>query len=175
MKKCYLIICYLLIWFSGTVEAQKSGPNLPQRTVQLAVVQHLDYGQILLPSGSSGGTVVIDYAGARQLNNGLVAYPGDTYSQAILSFNLCPGRTINIQYAPSIQLTDNASHSMAMTIDKIRVGNTLLTASGQSFSSNKGCNDLHYMELGTTLTVKGTSFNPPGTYNGSFNITVAYQ
>lgn len=172
----YVFIINILIWFCGLAYGQKAAPNLPQRTVTISVVKNLDYGQILLPNNSSGGQVSISYAGIRQITGDLVAYPGDSYDQALLSFRLCPGRSINIQYSSSINLTDNASHNLSMTIDRIRIGNTLILASGQSFMSNKGCNDLHYMELGTTLNVAGSYLtNPPGSYNGNFTITVAYE
>lgn len=176
MKKKIGIVLTFLSCFQLATFGQRTGPDLPQRTVTLSVVQHLDFGQMLLPDNSSGGQVVINYLGTRTVTGDLLAYPADNYSQAILSFKLCPGRSINVQYSPTVNLTDNGGHSLSMSIDNIQVGSSLLTASGQSFSSNKGCNDLHYMKLGTTLDISGSYLtNPPGSYNGSFIVTVAYE
>ncbi len=175
MNKCIRQILFLLTFTAFAAYGQRSAPDLPQRTVSLSTVQDLDFGRIILPNNSLGGTVKIDYSGSRTLTGSLVAYPGDNYHQAILSFKLCPGRSVNVQYSPSIHLT-NGAYSMPMVIDNIQVGSTLLTSSGQSFFSNKGCDESHYLKLGTTLTVGGNYMtNPPGHYHGTFEITVAYQ
>ena len=175
VKKYVWVLVNILIWFCGSALGQKAAPGLPQRTVNISVVQSLDFGQVLLPS-SGTGTVAVDYTGNRLVTGDVVEYPGDTqYHQAILTFRLCPGRSINIQFPTTATLIDDAthSHSLALTFSQIRIGNTLILNGGQPFTSNKGCNDLHYMEFGASLSIPSST--PPGSYNGSFNLTVVYE
>lgn len=175
VKKYVWILVNILIWFNGVAFGQKTGPGLPQRTVTISVVQNLDFGQILLPSLSSG-TVSVSYSGSRSVTGGVIEYPGDMqYHPAILTFRLCPGRSIKIFTPTSATLTDDATHahSLPLTFTQIRIGNTLILNSGDSFTSNKGCDDLHYLELGASVSIPSSS--PTGSYNGTFNITVAYE
>jgi hypothetical protein len=175
VKRCVWFILIFVVYISWPVQGQKNAPPLPQRVVTASVVQDLDFGQIILEDNSAGGQVIIDYTGTRSVTGSLYLYPNDVYDQAILSFKLCPGRSVNVIYSSSTSLS-NGSYTMDMSVDKIRIGNTLLTASGQSFFSNKGCDETHYMELGTTLYVVGShATNPAGTYTGSFSVTLAFQ
>jgi hypothetical protein len=175
VKKSILLLTFLLLLTFSIVNGQNNAPPLPQRTATATVTQHLSFGDISLDATSAGGTVTVDYTGSRSstvdvflLNLG---YPVE---QAILEFHLCPGRSVKVLFNPLVQLT-HGSYNMNMAIDRLRIGTTLITTSGQSFFSNKGCNDTHYIEVGGTLTLGNLMTNPPGEYTGSFSVTLAQE
>jgi hypothetical protein len=175
VKKSLLLFSVLCLLFNSILKGQNNAPPLPQRTATATVTQHLSFGDISVEATSTGGTVTIDYTGSRTstpevylLNLG---YPVE---QAILEFHLCPGRSVKVLFNPLVQLT-HGSYNMNLAIDRMRIGTTLITASGQSFFSNKGCNDTHYIEVGGTLTVGNLLANPPGEYTGSFSVTLAQE
>ena len=175
MKKSILLLSVLFLLFNSILKGQNNAPPLPQRTATATVTQHLSFGDISLEATSAGGTVTVDYTGSRSSTGDVyllnLGYPVE---QAILEFHLCPGRTVKVLYNPLIQLS-HGSYNMNMAIDRIRVGTTLITASGQNFFSNKGCNDTHYIEVGGTLTLGNLMANPPGEYTGSFTVTLAQE
>lgn len=175
MKKSILLASALLLLFNSFMKGQNIAPPLPQRTASATVTQHLSFGDISLESSSSGGTVMVDYTGSRTSTGNIfllnMGYPAE---QAILEFHLCPGRSVKVVFDPLVQLY-KGSYTMNLAINRLRIGTTLLTTSGQSFFSNKGCNDTHYIEVGGTLTVGNLLSNPPGEYLGSFSITLAQE
>lgn len=170
-----MLFAYLLLLTISIVNGQNNAPPLPQRTATATVTQHLSFGDISLDATSAGGTVTVDYTGSRSSTGDVyllnLGYPVE---QAILEFHLCPGRSVKVLFNPLVQLT-HGSYSMNMAIDRLRIGTTLITTSGQSFFSNKGCNDTHYIEVGGTLTLGNLMTNPPGEYTGSFSVTLAQE
>lgn len=175
MKKSILLLSVLFLLSNSILKGQNNAPPLPQRTATATVTQHLSFGDISLEATSAGGTVSVDYTGSRTSTGDVyllnIGYPVE---QAILEFHLCPGRTVKVLFNPLVQLT-NGSYNMNMAINRMRIGTTLITTSGQSFFSNKGCNDTHYIEVGGTLTLGNLMTNPPGEYTGSFTVTLAQE
>jgi len=176
VKKSLLMFSALFVLFNSILKGQNNAPPpLPQRIVTATVVNELSFGDISLEYSSLGGTVSVTPAGDRYPGGNLILMNmGLSHSPAELSFRLCPGRSIKVVYAPINYLTFG-SFSMSMVIDDIVIGNTTITASGQNFISNKGCNDNHTMKVGGTLTVGQLSANNPGYYSGSFTITLAQE
>ncbi|HET9571396.1 MAG TPA: DUF4402 domain-containing protein [Bacteroidales bacterium] len=175
MKKSLLLVSALFMLYTSILKGQNNAPPLPQRTATATVTQDLSFGAISLESGSSGGTVTVDYTGSRTSTGSVylldLNYP---VGQAILEFHLCPGRSVKVLFDPLVQLK-YGSYGMNLTINRLRIGTTLITTSGQSFISNKGCNDTHYIEVGGELTVGNLFSNPPGEYLGSFSVTLAQE
>ncbi len=175
MKKSILFFSVLFLLSNSILKGQNNAPPLPQRTATATVTQDLSFGDISLDATSTGGTVTVDYTGSRSSTGGVyllnLGYPVE---QAILEFHLCPGRSVKVVFNPQVQLT-HGSYNMSMAIDRMRIGSTLITATGQSFFSNKGCNDTHYIEVGGTLTLGNLMANPPGEYIGSFSVTLAQE
>jgi hypothetical protein len=175
VKKRYLLFAVLAVLFNSILKGQNNAPPLPQRTATATVTQHLSFGDISLDATSAGGTVTVDYTGSRSsVGDVYLLNMGYPVEQAILEFHLCPGRSVKVLYNPLVQLT-HGSYNMNLAIDRIRIGTTLISASGQSFFSNKGCNDTHYIEVGGTLTLGNLMANPPGEYTGSFTVTLAQE
>jgi len=175
VKKSILLVSALLLLLNSQVKGQDNAPPLPQRTATATVTQNLSFGDISVESSSTGGKVTVDYSGSRtSIGNLYLLNLGNPVEQAILEFHLCPGRSVKVLFNPLVPLTYGSSQ-MSLLIDKLRIGTTLISTSGQSFFSNKGCNDTHYIEVGGTLTVGNLLSNPPGEYLGSFSITLAQE
>jgi len=175
VKKRILLFSALLLLFNSSLKAQNLAPPLPQRSITARVTKDLCFGDLSLESSSAGGTVSVDCNGIRSFTGDVyLMNSGESCSPAILEFILCPGRSVKVIYTTASQLSDGA-FSMNMAIGNISIGSTVITASGQSFFSNKGCNDIHYIQIGGTLTVGNLLANPPGEYTGTFSVTLAQE
>jgi len=175
VKRSILLVSVLFMLFNSILKGQNTAPPLPQRTATATVTQNLSFGDISVETTSAGGTVTVDYTGSRSSTGDVYLLNlGFPVEQAILEFHLCPGRSVKVLFNPLVQLT-NGSYNMNLAINRLRIGTTLLTTSGQSFFSNKGCNDTHYIEVGGTLTVGNLLSNPHGDYTGSFTVTLAQE
>lgn len=176
MKKSFLMFSALFVLSYSLLKGQNNAPPpLPQRIVTATVDSELSFGDISMEYASLGGTVSVTPAGIRYATGDVVLMNlGLSYSPAELSFRLCPGRSVKVLYDPVCLLSFN-SYNMSLAIDDIVIGNTTITASGQNFISNKGCNDTHKMKVGGTLTVGPLSSNNPGYYTGTFTITLAQE
>jgi len=177
VKKSILLFSALFLLFNSVLKGQNNAPPLPQRSVTATVTQDLSFGDISVETTSTGGTVTVDYNGSRSSIGDV--YPlnlGYPVHQAILEFHLCPGRSVKVVYDPVVQLKNGSSY-MNLAIGEICIGKTVITASGQSFFSNKGCNDTHYIEIGGTLTVGNLLANPHGEYTtiSGFSVTLAQE
>lgn len=171
MKKAiiYLFINFLLI--SSLEVSGQTPPSLPERTGILTVTQTLHFGDLTLKTGASSGTVTVDYNGSRTATGDVILLNmGNTAKPAIFQFKLCPGRTVIITYSPTVYLTGSNGGSILL-----HIGPTSCGISGAQFTSNKGCDDTHYVNVGGTIDISPISSNPAGLYTGSFDLTFNQQ
>lgn len=146
-------------------------PDMPSRSIVVNSTQNLSFGVLTILSGSTGGTVTVDYNGMRTASGSVVLLNSSPQAQqGIYEVKICPGRLVNISYPNSVVLTGNNGGSLTMNL-----GPTDKGPSGSSFISNKGCNDVHYVNVGGVLTVGSMAANPPGDYSGTFEITFIQQ
>lgn len=174
MKKWILLLSVLFILFNGILKGQNNAPPLPQRTVNLILEMPLNFGDIAAIDGQAG-TATMGSDGIRTANNVALLNIYESPHRAELSFHLCPGRSVVINWSPSTfnMLSDGEGTPVSVTINDVKVNNVSKT-NGQSFSSNKGCSDTHYIYIGGVLTL-APSANYVGTYTGSFDVTITYQ
>jgi hypothetical protein len=145
-------------------------PGLPLRAATVTATQSLSFGDLTLLSGSAGGTATVDYTGSRSKTGSvLLLNLGTPVQPAIFELKLCPGRVVVITYPPTITLSAGG-HSMTLHIGPTSVG-----SSGDSFITNKGCDDTHLISVGGTLDIGSISANPSGLYTGSFDLTFVQQ
>ena len=157
----------------------QDAPTLPQRSGTVSATQTLHFGD--LTTGSSGGTVTMDYSGTRSCTGDITLLSmGSTYQEAIFEFKLCPGRTVAINYS-SGNITMEGGNGGTITLKlgeevyiHTEAGATEIE-NGGTFTSNSGCDDIHLIHLGGTITVGSTSDNPPGLYTGTFELTFVQQ
>lgn len=157
----YFFIGLLLAVNTLCVIAQ---PTLPQRTLTVNPVQAIHFGTICL-TGQSGGTATIAYDGAWSSTGSLLLLSALPSPQpAIFELKLCPGRSINITYTPTIYLTGSNGGSLAFDIGPTEKG-----GNGSTFVTEGDCDFITLLRVGGTLHVDGNAI--PGTYTGTFEMT----
>ena len=154
---------FILILFAGSavLKAQEDPPRPPSVTV----TGDLSFGAFY--HGAAGGTVTISPAGVRTSTGDIVLLGmGYSYSAARFNINSNAGTIINILNGPDVQLSWSG-FSMNLHI-------------GTSFPASPFVNTNPYsvpteLTVGATLTVGNSASNPPGTYTGSFDITLVVE
>lgn len=177
MKCTYVSLCMcVLISYSLMLTGQNQAPDLPLRSATLSAVQELNFGDLTIKSGSSGGTVSVDYNGTRSATGDIVLLNmGNIAQQAIFEYKLCPGRTVSVTYPTTIIMTGVNGGTLTLHVGPIRIGSTIINFGSGIFTSNKGCDDLHLIYAGGTIDVNSISANPSGSYTGSFQLTFNQQ
>jgi hypothetical protein len=166
---CYFIILIFVTAFNQIVA--QSGPDLPQRNAVVRATQVLNFGDMTILSGSSGGTVTVDFNGVRTSTGSVILLNlGNPVQQAIFEVKICPGRMVNVTFPSTTVLSGNNGGTMLL-----HLGPTSIGGSGSSFISNKGCDDLHFVRVGGTIDVGAMGTNPAGLYSGTFNLTFVQQ
>ncbi|MFZ4582687.1 MAG: DUF4402 domain-containing protein [Paludibacter sp.] len=167
----YCLYIFLLLCASIVTVYAQTGPDLPQRTAVVRATQKLNFGDMTILAGSSGGTITVDYNGLRTHTGSVILLNiGNPVQQAIFEVKICPGRLVNVTFPSTITLTGSNGGSMLL-----HLGPTSIGASGSSFISNKGCDDLHFVSVGGTLDVGAIGANPAGLYSGTFSLTFVQQ
>lgn len=166
---CYFII-FLMSAVCVPVFAQ-SAPDFPQRVATVRSTQALNFGDLTILSGSSGGTVSVDFNGVRSTTGSVVLLNiGNPVQQAIFEVKICPGRMMNVTFPTTTVLTGSNGGSMLL-----HLGPTSIGGSGSTFISNKGCDDVHLIRVGGTLDMGAIGTNPAGLYSGTFSLTFVQQ
>ena len=146
-------------------------PTPPQRTASIAATQSLEFGDLTIIPGSLGGTVTVDHLGTRSASGSVILLNlGSPVRPAIFEYKLCPGRLVTVSYPESITLNGSAGGTLTLNIGPTSIGVT-----GDTFISNKGCDDVHQISVGGTLTVGSMAANPRGYYTGTFQLTFIQQ
>jgi len=139
----------------------------PPRPIRIyPTAQTLSFGAFY--HGTLGGSVIIDPSGARSSTGDVVllglSYP---YSAAMFEVHAHPGTIIAILKGPDVPLTGSPSGSM-----NLHIGNTIPSS---PFVSNVHFNVAIPLYVGGTLTVGNSAANPPGSYTGTFEITIVRE
>ncbi len=154
----------LMLLFALFLPATGQGQNMPfppPNQLQVFAVQQLSFGSFF--PGSSGGTVIVSPTGSRS-STGTVVLAGGAAYQAIFEVRLIPGRLVQIQIGPSVQLLRiGGGGMMTMQIGPTDKGTSFVTTGGHPFRNPVG--------VGGTLTVGDIMANPAGSYEGSFSVT----
>ena len=138
---------------------------LAQQVVVLSNTRGLDFGRFV---AASGGTIVLSPAGLRSRTGGVVLLNSPNAGQAV--FNV--GKSVNgsNNRAVIVTLPANGSIRLASGANSMAVGSFARTpATGTITIPNSGTP----LSVGATLTVAPNQ--APGTYSGSFPVTVNYQ
>lgn len=137
-------------------------PDLPSRTMTIEHVRDIHFGTFYVTG--SGGTVSVNFEGARTCQGGVVLMSSGTAAQSgAFTVRLCPGRNVALSYNPTVTLT-SGSNTLTMTIDSIEG-----VTSNNIYTTSADCDFANLVRIGGTITVPANA--PPGTYQGSFRIT----
>jgi hypothetical protein len=159
----YIMAAILLL--AGTINIKAQEP--PPRPIRInSTAQILSFGAFY--HGASGGTVTIEPSGVRSSTGSVVLLNmGYTYSAAMFEIQAHRGTVVSILNGPDVMLTGIPSGSMSL-----HIGNTNPTS---PFVSNVNFNVKIPLYVGGTLTVGNSAANPPGTYTGSFLMTIVRE
>lgn len=167
----FLIFTFILFCNTILPVFAQLGPDLPQRTAVVSATQALNFGDLTLLSGSSGGTVSVDHNGSRTTTGSVIMLNiGNPVQPAIFEVKICPGRMINVTFPTTTILNGSNGGSMILNLGPTNIG-----GSGSTFISNKGCDDIHLIRVGGTLNVGSIVTNPAGLYTGTFSLTFVQQ
>jgi len=143
------------------------GQEPPPRPIRInPTAQILSFGAFY--HGASGGTVIIDPSGNRTSTGDVVLLGmGYRYSAAMYEVHAHRGTVISILNGPNVVLNGTPTGTMTL-----KIGNSLPVS---PFVSNVNFNVAIPLYIGGTLTVGNTAANPPGSYTGTFDITIVRE
>jgi len=162
-KRIFLKGIVIIMLFAGStvLNAQEDPPRPPS----ISVTTDLSFGAFY--HGALGGTITISPAGIRTSTGDIVLLGmGYPYSPARYNIYSNAGTIISILNGPDVQLTWSG-FNMNLHI-------------GTSFPASPFVNTNPYsvpteLTVGATITVGNSASNPPGTYTGSFDITLVVE
>ena len=164
VRKWFMLITavvLLLAHISFEVNAQEMPPRPPSVTL----VRNLSFGAFY--TGASGGTVSISPAGMRT-STGTILLLGLGFPFTSAQFNIYSnsGTVISILNGPDVPLSWSG-YSMNLHL-------------GASNPASPFVNSNPYivpvqLTIGATLTVGSSAINPPGSYSGTFEITLVIE
>jgi hypothetical protein len=151
----------LLFARSTDIKAQEDPPRPPSITV----AQDLSFGAFY--HGAVGGTVSVSPAGSRTSTGDIVLVGlGYLFSPARYNVYSNAGTVISILNGPDVPLTWS-SYSMNLHIGTSLPVSPFVNPNPYSVPTE--------LTVGATLTVGNALANPPGTYTGTFNITLVIE
>lgn len=139
----------------------------PPRPIRInPTAQILSFGAFY--HGAAGGTVTIDPSGSRSATGDVVPLGlGYPFSPAMFEVHAHPGTVISILNGPDTPLIGTPSGSMSL-----HIGSSIPSS---PFVSTVNFNVAIPLYIGGILTVGNSAANPPGSYNGTFEITLVRE
>lgn len=156
------VILLLSLFIAAKTQAQE----LPPRPIRIYLVQDLSFGAFY--QGPSGGTITIDPSGIRSSTGDIIPLDlGYLYFPATFEVHAHPGTVISILNGPNTVLTGTPSGTMTM-----QIGSSIPSS---PFVSTVNFNVGIPLYIGGTLIVGSPAANPPGSYTGTFEITIVRE
>lgn len=163
LRIIFTILLGLIYSLSSELKAQEP----PPRPIRInATAQGLSFGAFY--HGASGGTVVITPAGARSSTGDVVLLSlGIPFSAALFQVHAHRGTVISILNGPDTILSGTPSGTMTLHIGS--------SNPSSPFVSTVNFNVAIPLYIGGILTVGNSAANPPGSYTGSFDVTIVRE
>jgi len=157
------LLAFLML--SGLLELKAQEP--PPRPIRInATAQGLSFGAFY--HGVSGGTITINPLGARTSTGDVVLLNlGSPHTAALFEVHAHPGTVISVVNGLDATLTGSPSGTMALHIGD--------SNPASPFVSNVQFNVAIPLYIGGILTVGNAAANPPGSYTGTFEITIVRE
>jgi hypothetical protein len=159
----FIIPVVMMFSVSQVLKAQEP----PPRPIRInATAQGLSFGAFY--HGASGGTIVITPAGSRSATGDVVLLSlGFSFSSALFQVYAHRGTVVSILNGPDAVLTGIPSGTMILHIGS--------SNPSSPFVSTVNFNVAIPLYIGGTLTVGNSAANPPGSYTGTFDITIVRE
>jgi len=161
----FVLLLPVLLLILESREALAQEP--PPRPIRInATAQTLRFGAFY--HGASGGTVIVDPASTRTSTGDVVLLGmGFPFSAALFEVRANRGTVVGILFGPAVSLTGTPSGSMTLRIDS--------SNPTSPFVSTVNFNVPIPLYIGGTLTVGNSAANPPGSYTGTFFVTIVRE
>jgi len=161
----YFLVIPVFFIFAGAIKI--NAQEHPPRPIRIDLTpQYLRFGAFY--HGAVGGTVIIDPSGLRSATGDVVLLGlGFPFSPALFEVHAHPGTVISILSSPDATLFGAPSGSMIL-----HVGSSIPAS---PFVSTVQFNVAIPLYIGGTLTVGNSVANPPGSYSGTFDITLVQE
>jgi hypothetical protein len=161
------IIFTILLGMIYSLSSELKAQEPPPRPIRInATAQGLSFGAFY--HGASGGTVVITPAGARSSTGDVVLLSlGIPFSAALFQVRAHRGTVISILNGPDTILSGTPSGTMSLHIGS--------SNPASPFVSNVNFNVVIPLYIGGILTVGNSVANPPGSYTGTFDVTIVRE
>jgi len=149
---------------SAVVLALCAASQAHAQQIVLSNTRGLDFGRFV---ANSGGTIVISPTGVRSRTGGVVLLNSPTVGQA--SFNVGKSSSGGNNKAVAISLPTNGSTRLTSGANSMAVSTFVSNPASIQTVPNGGTT----LGVGATLTVAPNQ--APGTYSGTFSLTVNFQ
>lgn len=161
--KWFLMAAVAVFLFAETTRI--NAQELPPRPPTITIVNNLSFGAFY--NGITGGTITISPAGSRT-SSGDVILIGFGYLFSAAHFNVyCnPGTIISILNGADVPLTWSG-YSMNLHIGSSDPASPFVNSNPYTIPT--------LLSIGATLTVGSPAANPPGSYSGTFEITLVFE
>lgn len=158
-----LIPAILLLTGFYEINAQE---DPPRPVVVNATAQILSFGAFY--HGPAGGTVNIDPDGSRTASGDIVLLGlGYLFSAALFEVFANPGTVISILNGPDAILAGSNGGSLTLQLGSSNPASPFVTSTPYTVPTN--------LYIGGNLLVGNNLANPPGNYNGTFDITLVQE
>jgi hypothetical protein len=165
---CWFRIIFIIpVVLMHSVSLELKAQEPPPRPIRIDVTaQGLSFGAFY--HGAVGGTVVILPSGSRSATGDVVLLGlGYPFSAALFQVHANRGTVISILNGPDAVLTGIPAGTMTLHIGS--------SNPSSPFVSNVNFNIAIPLYIGGTLTVGNSAANPPGSYTGTFYITLVRE
>lgn len=159
-----LPVAVFLLSMTFSLEAQE----LPPRPVIITAnpSQPLAFGAF--SPGISGGTITVTPSGTRSSTGSVVLLSlGYTYTPAMFYVRANPGTVLSLLATPPVTLTGSGGGTITLQISGSQPASPFVTTLPWPQQTT--------LVVGGILTVGNIASNPPGTYTGSFTITLVRE
>jgi hypothetical protein len=168
ISDCWFRIIFIIpsiLMFSVSLELKAQEP--PPRPIRIdATPQGLSFGAFY--HGAAGGTITITPASARSSTGDVVLLGlGYPFSAALFQVHASPGTVIAILNSPDVPIFGVPSGSMNLHIGSSNPTSPFVTTVPYIVAIP--------LYIGGVLTVGSSAANPPGSYTGTFNITLVRE
>jgi hypothetical protein len=167
-KDCWFrifLIMPVVLMFSVPSELKAQEP--PPRPIRInATAQGLSFGAFY--HGATGGTITITPASARSSTGDVVLLGlGYPFSAALFEVHANRGTVISILNGPDVPLIGIPSGSMTLHIGSSNPASPFVSTVPFSVAIQ--------LYIGGRLTVGNSAANPPGSYTGTFDVTIVRE